>query len=415
MTKGSRLKAAAIAAVMAITAASPAVLAEYIAPYYLLEGSYDESAREYTLDIKLYTDTVIDAGSFGLKFGEEIKDKTKTFDFDPSEVSMTFGYDENGVVWDEYFDAEDITDQLAFTWTSNDVFGSLPRSDTAYVMHLGTIKIEDVDYSQMFTNSFTVLDWNETAMASSGYINSEIWREGTAEERAKGIKGYYQGQKHVTTDESETWGWVDIGLYVEDDSLPPPPLPEEFTLNCSVEGYNPTIPFIIRLYGETADIGTDEPLYTFSSADYPEAVSHTSKGWCTWSAELGGIAVSDKYKVVVSKTSHLTYPVIDLDPTGLTDAHNASMDLGSIKLICGDVYADEIIDIFDRFELTRCMLSPHGVGADSVQRADLDGDGLISFVDLNSILYSNFGKSYSGTNDEAAEAAAETHMGGGST
>ncbi len=70
---------------------------ERILPYYYLNGSYDKSAKKYTINVYLYSKDVLDVGTFGIKFSDGLKDKTKSY---TTYVPVSVQYEETGAVWD---------------------------------------------------------------------------------------------------------------------------------------------------------------------------------------------------------------------------------------------------------------------------------------------------------------------------
>jgi hypothetical protein len=173
----------------------------------------------------------------------------------------------------------------------------------------------------------------------------------------------------------------------------------KFNIMGKVTAWNTTQPVRVDIY--KADDTTGIPFYTFFSSDvdefgnpkYGALTQTTKKGECEWEYKL---PVSNRfdYKMVVTKLSHLDYPEISVEKTGVKDDKYEITD--TIDLIVGDINGDGIIKLPDRAELMRFFnrQKPWALNKSRFEAADLNGDDAVNLFDLN-LLSRNYEKAYS--------------------
>ena len=174
----------------------------------------------------------------------------------------------------------------------------------------------------------------------------------------------------------------------------------KFNITGKIKAWNPKQPIKAEIYKSTAAAG-DPPEYTFLSSDkdaagqfmYGELKPVGKKGECEWEFSLP-VSNRFEYKMVITKLSHLTYPDISIEKSGVVNDIFAITD--TITLIVGDINGDQIIKFPDRAELMRFLnrQKPWKLDLGRFEAADLNGDDTVSLFDLN-LLQQNYGKAYS--------------------
>jgi hypothetical protein len=179
----------------------------------------------------------------------------------------------------------------------------------------------------------------------------------------------------------------------------------KFNIVGQINAWNKNQPIEVDVYKSDSDQETDQPEYTFTSADvdelgaplYGELEQTTAKGEVEWKFTL---PVSNRfdYKVVIKKQSHLTYSDISVSSSEVKDDTFTIAD--PITLIVGDINGDQVIKLPDRWELMRFFnrQKPWQLDKNRFEAADLNGDDLVTLVDLD-LLNRNYEKAYAYASD----------------
>lgn len=402
---------------MLITASAfllTAAEAEDIAAKYVID---DASLTDgtYTAEVYLETNEYLSVGSFGFAFDEKLSAEftldTDNFTLFRNLNDVTGEATDINIVDSEYGTAN----CRVFEWYANDTAsgngtgdgvtgddgtGDGDTGDDGMArVHLGTITVTGVSEGNGIPRgwkktSIRLLDWSETTMSKTDFfatpledggicLNDEIWRFLTDEEKKTAtdtsITGYYQGL--AVDDSANTREWIDIGYTA--DLYYAEPAPGQ-TVMCEVLSYNPNNPVTFALYkigeGEDeSDIGENEPDYIDETKEY---TPYGLNGRVVCDSEVEGVE-DGEYILKISKDTHLTYE------TKIT-VETETVELDGVTLLCGDVTGDNLIKQDDRVKLISRLHTR--VDAEN-EKSDLDGDGIITFNDLN-ILKRDFNKSY---------------------
>lgn len=367
-----RIKKYAAAAVMFLLFLITTAHADNVAEYEIKFNNYDAETKTYTADVYLNTTEYLSAGTFGMSY-----DVT---------LSPEFTLDESNFSYFRQLNEEDSA-YIAFQWYLNDI-----ESRTGKI-HLGTITIENVILkdnipSGWHTNTLRQLDWLTTSTSKEPdfildkdgvCLNDEIWREFTDKEKETitDKNGYYQGYDMADEDNPE---WVDIGfVFYSGYDLPER---EGQTVSGTVQSYNPNNTVTVTLYKKD----TNESLSAVDISDY-KTVYPDGRVICGY--ELTEVDEGE-YTLEIKKDVHLTYR------TEVTVAGD-DVQIGNIKLYCGDISADEKIKLDDRSILRRYLNKQ--ISSGTAVRCDLNGDGKVTFHDLD-ILKTYYNKDYKGSDVE---------------
>lgn len=356
-----RIKKYAAIAVMFLLFLITTAHADNVAEYRIKFKDYDAETKTYTAEVYLNTTEYLSTGTFGIRYDASL---ALNFELDKKNFTEFQSFPNNG---DSYH---------VFQW-----YLSKDAPQTTGEIRLGTITVNNVVLnndskpSGWYRNTFRQLDWFDTpeskdskytANADGVCLNDEIFR------RYEDGSSYYQGYDMA---DEENLHWVDIG-FVFDSGYD---LPERVgqTVSGTVQSYNPNNKVTVMLYKKD----TNEPLSGVDISDY-KTVYPDGRVICGY--EFTEIDEGE-YTLEIEKDVHLTYRT-DIKVEG-------DVQIGNIKLYCGDIHADEKIKLDDRSVL-RHYLNKR-ISGETAVRCDLNGDGKVTFHDLD-ILKTYYNKDYKG-------------------
>ncbi len=385
-----------IAAVLLITLLALAPLScvqavgEWRARYIIQNDSYNPDTKTYTAEVYLSTIENLPGGTFGMAY-------------DASITSVSFEFSEYFQEFSDYTDMAKMENQSVVSGPF--IVKQWIKKDTAPAnqeLLLGTITINDVESDSnghpagWNKQTLRQLEWYTTDVSqfesfteksdetNGRCMNEEIWRNFTPEElelpevKKYGVTGCYQGGDIAAMAEYRDTEWIDI-WFEFNTSLD---LSEKPKVTGDIESYNRNNETAVRLIrNDSGDIIQPSLITPYDDITAP------FDGRVRCSYEFSEMD-DGEYTLVVQKDVHLTYRT-EIKVEGANVVEN-------IKLYCGDISADEKIKLNDRSTLLRYLNKRiYDNSSETAKRCDLNGDGKITFHDVN-ILKTYYNKEYGG-------------------
>ena len=144
------------------------------------------------------------------------------------------------------------------------------------------------------------------------------------------------------------------------------------TVSGSVTSYNPGNPVMLKLY----KAGTEEVVAETTIA------AQTGNGKVTQDFTLNSVPVGESYDLEISKTGHTAYRL-----TGIPVEEE--MPLGTLQLVSGDVDGNGLVTLQDQNTILRSDTYNLQLDQVAMKSADVDGSGSVNISDMNVVLSSN--------------------------